>query len=74
MLLVGARKYERSGGTPSVCACCAGLATVDRRRPPFLADRGVFRRKMCILGLLLFLREFTAWSYTRIHNFNNNDS
>ena len=51
VLLVGARKYERSGGTPVVYACCAGLATADRGRPPFLADRGVFRRKMYILGL-----------------------
>ena len=54
MLLVGARKYERPGDTPDVCACCAGLATADSGRPPFLADRGVFRRKMYILGLLLF--------------------
>ena len=35
VLLVGARKYERSGGTPIVCTCCAGLATADRGRPPF---------------------------------------
>ena len=65
MLLVGARKYERSGDTPSVCACCAGLATADSGRPPFLADRGVFRREMYILGLLLFLPESSAWSYTK---------
>ena len=38
--------------------------------PHFLADRGVFRRKMYILGLY-FSQELNAWSYTECTNFNN---
>ena len=38
MLLAGAGGYKRPGDTPKVRACCAGLATADNGRPPFLTN------------------------------------